>query len=105
MIENLMTPRVQPLRQSFYDYHRQGLDKMHKEPVVGRTVILGALESIAVVDRNYPNSMIIQMLVNAKQQEILSVFNGGASQEKDRVVEIMTKLDPTNANKYRSIKG
>ncbi|NJK84523.1 MAG: DUF4835 family protein, partial [Saprospiraceae bacterium] len=32
LVENLLSPRVRPLRQAFYDYHRQGLDIMSSDP-------------------------------------------------------------------------
>lgn len=105
MIENILTPRVQPLRQALYDYHRQGLDKMHEEAVAGRTVIAQALETIATVDRNYPNSMIIQMLANAKSQEIIDLFAPAPSGERFKVADIMTRLDPANANRYRILRS
>lgn len=105
LIENLLTPRVRPMRQAWYDYHRLGLDKMHEDPAVGRALMLQALESIAQVDKNYPNSMIIQMFSNAKWQEILDVFAQGTREEKEKVVDLMSRVDPSNASKYRALRG
>ncbi|MBC7774797.1 MAG: DUF4835 family protein, partial [Phycisphaerae bacterium] len=35
--------------------------------------------------------------------EIVDIFKAGLPQEKARVNQIMTKLDPANSNKYRQI--
>ncbi|MEM9849965.1 MAG: DUF4835 family protein, partial [Bacteroidota bacterium] len=39
LIENLLSPRVRPLRQALYDYHRQGLDLMSQDAIAGRAII------------------------------------------------------------------
>jgi hypothetical protein len=49
--------------------------------------------------------MIVQMFSNAKSDEIVEIFKRGTRQEQDRVVQIMTKVDATNASKYRTIRS
>ncbi len=103
IIENILTPRVRPMREALYEYHRQGLDLMGTEPVKGRSSIMKALEEIERVGRSYPNSMIIQMFFNAKRKELVEIFKGGTNSEKTRAVQIMSKLDAANAIEYRKI--
>ncbi len=105
LIENLLSPRVRPLRQALYEYHRQGLDVMANDVNTGRAIILQALEEVDKVNQSYPNAMIVQTFSNAKSDEIVEIFKRGTRQEQDRVVQIMTKVDATNASKYRSIKS
>lgn len=105
LIENLLTPRVQPLRQSWYDYHRLGLDQMGNDFALARVFMLKALETIASVDKNYPNSMIIQVFANTKSEEILQVFNNADPTSKGKVADIMSKIDPANAMKYRLLRN
>ncbi|MCB0619475.1 MAG: DUF4835 family protein, partial [Saprospiraceae bacterium] len=50
-------------------------------------------------------SMIIQMFVNAKSNEIVEIFKQGNPQEKNQVIQFMTKMDAANASKYKSIRG
>ena len=103
MIENLLTPRVRPFRQAFYDYHRQGLDMMYKDTEAGKAAMMSALEAIDKVNKSYPNAMILQMFTNAKSSEIIEVFKLGSRQQKTKVFQIMAKLDAANASKYRAI--
>ena len=103
IIENLLTPRVRPFRQAFYDYHRQGLDLMHKDTEAGKAAMMSALEAIDKVNKSYPNAMILQMFTNAKSSEIIEVFKLGSRQQKTKVFQIMAKMDAANASKYRAI--
>lgn len=104
IIENILSPRVRPYRQAMYDYHRQALDIMAEDVEAGRRIMLQALEELNGVNQVYPNAMIIQMFTNAKGSEVVDIFKRGTAQEKNRVVQIMSKLDPSNAQKYREIR-
>ncbi|MCB0624896.1 MAG: DUF4835 family protein [Saprospiraceae bacterium] len=105
IVENLLSPRVRPYRQAIYDYHRQALDIMGTDVASGRTIMVNALEQLNKVNQSYPNSMIIQMFVNAKSNEIVEIFKQGNPQEKNQVIQFMTKMDAANASKYKSIRG
>ncbi|MFT5165530.1 MAG: hypothetical protein ACI8P3_000757 [Saprospiraceae bacterium] len=105
IIENLLSPKVRSYRQAMYDYHRQSLDLMAENAVIGRAIMLQALETISKVNRSYPNSMIIQMFTNAKSNEIVEIFKKGTSEEKTKVRNIMSKIDASNASKYRNEIG
>lgn len=104
IIENLLSPRVRPFRQAMYDYHRQGLDVMASDATKGRQTIADVLQKVSEVNQAYPNSVIIQMFNNTKAQEIVEIFKRGTSQEQDRVIQIMSRVDPASAGKYRAIK-
>jgi hypothetical protein len=105
LIENLLTPRVQPMRQAWYDYHRLGLDQMGTDPAVARVLMIKALEQIADVDKNYPNSMIMQVFANTKGVEILQIFKPAPIEERNKVADIMSTVDPSNAIRYRMLRS
>lgn len=104
IIENILSPRVRPYRQAMYEYHRQALDIMAEDVNTGRGIMVNALSQISDVDQAYPNSMIVQMFVNAKSQEVVEIFKKGTRQEQDQVIQIMSKIDPTNSSRYRAIR-
>lgn len=104
IIENLLSPRVRPLRQAIYDYHRQGLDTMSDNVDKGRAVLVVALDQVEKVNQAYPNAMIVQLFSNTKSLEIIEIFKRGTLAQQDRVIQIMTKVDATNSAKYRTIK-
>ncbi|MEM9884894.1 MAG: DUF4835 family protein [Bacteroidota bacterium] len=104
LVENLLSPRIRPLRQSLYDYHRQGLDLMAEDAVAGRAIITQALEALSGVQRAYPNAMILQIFSNAKSDEITSIFSAANMQEKNKIIQVMTRVDGARSAKYRSIR-
>jgi len=101
LIENLLTPRVRPFRQAFYDYHRQGLDMMHENPTVARAVMTQGLSDLLTVNQSYPNSMIMQVFANTKSDEIIEIYKGAPPDEKSQVIKVMVKVDPPKASNYR----
>jgi hypothetical protein len=104
MVENLLSPRVRPYREAMYNYHRYGLDMMAEKPNEGRAVIAQYLDNLQDVYQNYPNSMILQMFLNSKSDEIIEIFKRGTPDEKTKAIRIMSRIDATNANEYRTIR-
>ena len=103
IIENLLNPRVRPYRAAMYTYHRKGLDMFASDPNGGKVAVLQALEELDKVNTAYFNAMIVQMFANAKKDELVEMWKLGAKAQKDRVQQIMTKIDPANSQRYREI--
>ncbi|MEQ1745978.1 MAG: DUF4835 family protein [Saprospiraceae bacterium] len=101
--ENLLNPRVRPYRAAMYTYHRKGLDQISNDMDAGKTAIMLALEEIDKVNTAYFNSMITQMFANAKKDELVEMWKIGGKAQKDRVQQIMIKIDPVNTQRYREI--
>lgn len=101
--ENLLSPKLRPLRQAVYTYHRKGLDEMSTDVEKGKVYILEALEDIDKANSNYFSSMVVQMFGNAKRDELVELFKVAARPQKERVLQIMSKVDPANAQKYREL--
>lgn len=104
LAENLLSPRIRPYRQAMYDYHRQGLDFMSEDPVAARAVITQAVETLSDVRRAYPNAMVLQTFSDAKSNEITDMFSGATMSEKNKIIQVMTRLDGARSDKYRSIR-
>lgn len=103
IIENLLNPRVKSYRAAMYTYNRKGLDLFSSDPEQGRAAILQALEEVDKVNAAYFNSMIIQMFANAKKDELVELWKMGTKPQKDRVFQIMSKIDPANTQRYKEI--
>lgn len=104
LIENLLSPRVRPFRQAWYEYHRQGLDVAANDVATCRAIIAASMEQFRDVNQAYPNSMIIQTFSDTKADEIMEIFKKGTLQEKNKVVQTMTRLDASNTTKFRALK-
>jgi hypothetical protein len=103
VIENLLSPRMQDMRRSMYQYYMLGLDRITQEDQTekGLAAILSALETIDATNQSNPNSMLVQLFSDAKKDEIINLFKVADFNTKRKVYGIMVKLDGTRANDYR----
>jgi hypothetical protein len=103
LLENLQNPIFRQFRQSFYEYHRLGLDKMYDDPDKSRAVILSALTSIGQANLEYPNSYVIEAFCNTKNLEIVEIFKIADKGQKDKLKNIMIGLDIQRRGMYEKI--
>jgi hypothetical protein len=103
--ENALQPVFQPIRECMYKYHRLGLDIMYEKPDEGRKEILKSTDLLLGVYRNRPASYIMELFFNAKADEIVNIFSKGLPDEKTKVVETLTTVDPANTTKWYKIQG
>ena len=104
IIENMLNARFKPYRQAMYEYHRKGLDLMHKDVDTGIKTMTAALEAINEVDKTYPNAFLTQIFTNTKAGEIANIFKPVDLDTRLKVYSIMTRLDPANSAKYEPIR-
>jgi hypothetical protein len=102
--ENIMNPRLRPFRKAFYDYHRLGLDLMHKDPVAGKTSIMNSLTEMETANKAEPNTAILQVFAASKGSELVDIFLPMPSEEKQAVYKIMTGIDPTSASRMGELR-
>ncbi len=103
IVENLRNPSYRMLRQFNYQYHRLGLDAMADNPDDGRAAIAESIKYLEQAYRTRSNLLLLQLILDAKRDEIINIFSKGSPQEKTRVVNIMREIDPSNASKYEKI--
>lgn len=103
MIENLTNPTYSKIHDFLYKYHRLGLDKMSESTDVGRASILEAIRDLQKVNSQKSNIYIVQIMVQAKSDEIVNIFKEASPVEKTEVVRLMKQLDPANGSKYDAI--
>jgi hypothetical protein len=75
---------------------------MTTDPATARTNMLVALEDVQKANSAYPNSMAIQLFVDAKRDEIIEIFKGAPVAEQQRVKSMMGTIDRANSAKYRT---
>lgn len=103
IVENLLSPRMRPMRMGMYQYHRQGLDKMTTNVSEGRAAIAEVVSTLGQVDQSYPNAILTQLFLNSKRTEVLELFKRGTNTEKTTVRQVMTRVDPANGAQYRTM--
>lgn len=105
LIDNLLNSAFDNYRNCLYQYHRQGLDLMHEpsKQMEAKQNIKKALMSLEVVNQKRPNSFLLQLFFDAKNQEIVDVFSGGDQLNLADLKELLMRLDATNANRYNKM--
>jgi hypothetical protein len=103
MVNNILDAPFVLLRKCIYTYHRKGLDIMYQDTNAGRAVILESIESLSKVHSIKPLSFSLQLFFNAKSDEIVNIFSAGKPEEKTRLLDVLSIIDPTNNNKYQKI--
>jgi hypothetical protein len=48
---------------------------------------------------------LVQVVMDAKSDELINIFSGAFPEEKSRVVQILTEIDPANKAKYEKINS
>ena len=103
LIDNVLNPMFQPLRETSYAYHRKGLDQMYDKLEDGRSAILASIDNLKEVHKNRPASFNMQLFFVAKKQEIVDIFKEATSEEKTKLIETLNLIDPANQNIYSKI--
>lgn len=100
LVENMLNNRYSGMRQFIYNYHRLGLDMMAQKPTEGRMQIAESLSLLQQVHRDKPNSFVMQLIMEAKGDEMVNIFSESFPEEKSRVIQILSEIDAANAAKY-----
>ena len=101
--ENLTNPIYKDVRESIYKYHLLGLDKMYDNTESGRNAIAESIKLLGKANAQKPGSFLIQLLIEAKRDEIINVFSEGSPTMKAEVVNILKEIDPANGSRYQQI--
>jgi len=105
LVKNILDSEYSGVRQFIYLYHLRGLDRMESDMTQARTEIYESLRRLQEVYRRRPDPFMYYMTVvlDAKADEIVNIFTQGFPEEKNRVVQVLTEIDPANETKYQKI--
>ena len=105
LVENTLQPVFKGLRDCMYEYNKNGLDIMFEKTDEGRATILKSLDLLMPVYKSRPASFSMQLFFNAKADELVNIFKGASPEEKTKIMELLSTLDPSRTNKYSKIQG
>jgi len=105
LVENTLQPVFKGLRDCMYEYNKNGLDIMFEKTDEGRAAILKSLDLLMPVYKSRPASFNMQLFFNAKADELVNIFKGASPEEKNKIMELLSTLDPSRTNKYSKIQG
>jgi len=104
LIENLTNKSYNPIRESLYIYHREGLDVMAENQSKGRKAVLSVIPQLQKIDKQKQGSILNQIFFTAKADEIINILGAAEPQEKIKAYNALSVIDPANSLKYESLK-
>jgi hypothetical protein len=72
-----------------------------------RTNMAESLKLVQEVYRRKPDPFMyyLQVVMDSKSEELINIFSQAFPEEKSRVVQILTEIDPANKAKYENINS
>ena len=104
LIDNILSPTYKEFRSVMYNYHRKGLDLMHKNVAESKKSLTNSIMELGNMHSRRPNSFLMRVFFDAKAEEISKIFNGGPSTNISKLVNTLNKISPINASKWKKIK-
>ncbi len=103
LAENLNNGQMAAMRKGMYQYHRLALDTYDSDQESSRATILENLKEMKKVKDRYPNAILIISFMDAKTDELINIFSKGSLQVRREAFDVLSKLDPTQTDKLKTI--
>jgi len=103
LINQLMDQVFQPFREYIYTYHRLGLDMMSDNVANGRARIAEDIQILQEANRARPATYVVYTYMDAKNDELVQLFQKGTADEKKKVYDVCMAVDPTRSDVYDKI--
>lgn len=104
LVNDLMSGTFDPIKAVLYNYHLNGLDLMSEDVSKGKEGVKQALLQFSKMHALRPNAFLTRLFFDAKSDEILSIFSGGAQIKITDLVDNLNRVSPLNSSKWASIK-
>ncbi len=103
LVDNALHELFSPLRDCNYEYHRKGIDMLYEDKVAARSNIEAALSRLVKVTATRPSSLNVLNFIQAKTNELKSMYSDAEMKEKNEIVNLLKRIDPANSSKYQEI--
>lgn len=103
LIDNILQPVFDPLRECNFMYHRKGIDMLYDNKVEAKKSLLTALNKLTPVVQTRPNTINVINFLSAKTTELKNILSDSDMKEKTDFVNLLKKLDSGNSSKYQEI--
>ncbi|WP_286761230.1 DUF4835 family protein [Salegentibacter sp. UBA1130] len=101
---DLLSNMFTEYRTALYQYHRRGLDVMHKDPEAGKIAIADALESLTTMNSRRANSLLLRSFFDAKADEVTQIFSDGPEINRPGLSQTLSGLAPRYSRNWRNLQ-
>ena len=103
MIENLLSPDFEKVRDFYYKYHREGMDNFTEKPDFVREHIAESIISLRDAYNRRSRAYLFQILFDTKTDEIVNIFSQGNLMQADELINLLNIMSPNDADKWSKI--
>lgn len=104
LINDIYTSSVySTIRESYYLYHRQGLDLIQTDPKLAYKSIVEAIRLVKDANTVQPNGIFTISFIDAKSDEIPKILKGAPIEIRQEAVKLLMDVDPNNVRKYNEL--
>lgn len=103
LVDQLLNPRFQEVRNAWYTLHRKGLDNLYNKPDQAGKDILSTISKLHQVNKENPSSILIQFFFNAKSDEYAKVVAQLPREERAAYTSLLGQMDVPNVAKYQQL--
>ena len=102
LIEDLLNPANDVFLQSWYRYHREGMDRIAslETQLEAKRSIIASLKALQPIHTRQPNIYLLRWFFDSKSVEIQQIFSGGPTVALQELIEVLQVMDASNASKY-----
>jgi hypothetical protein len=101
LAENLQNNRYTLSHDAIYSYYRLSLDKFYEDESAARQGLMTTLNALYALYTDNQNIMFFSFFFQGKSDEIIKLLKKADPSDKSRAVEILQRIDVTNASKYK----
>ena len=89
------------MHDAVYTYFRLGMDQLSENENKARQEVISALNTLYTLHEDNPNIMIYQFFFQGKSDELIRMLKKANPGERARAIEMLQKIDITNAARYK----
>ncbi len=104
LVNDLLSNTFDPIRETMFQYHSNGLDLMADNLKLGKENIKASLMNLGNVHNVRPNAFLTRVFFDTKSDEVVSVFSGGPIVNIADLVDNLNRVSPLNSSKWTSVK-
>lgn len=104
LVNDLLSNTFDPIRETMFQYHSNGLDLMADNLKLGKENIKASLMNLGNVHNVRPNAFLTRVFFDTKSDEVVSVFSGGPVVNIADLVDNLNRVSPLNSSKWTSVK-
>jgi Domain of unknown function (DUF4835) len=98
LISQILDPRFRDLRQAYFDYHFNSLDRFVGQTQRARANMYSVLESLVSLYDDVSTAYFLDQFFATKYQELAAVFKG--SPLASQAFDVLQQMDPSHLSDY-----